>query len=132
MSYKNLDKALLLLRKQVFFLKIWKLWRASTILQFNIFFWNFAYVFYLPLSKKAFVGVFLLYLDLELLAKIKKELFSTLSFFTLLLITQDLNKIKNPTDPFVDITKQKMCAKFQEKILKYVVVRARQSFRFLR
>ena len=78
------------------------------------------------------MGVFLLYLDLELLAKIKKELFSTLSFFTLLLIAQDLNKIKNPTDPFVDITKQKMCAKFQEKILKYVVVRARQSFRFLR
>ena len=45
------------------------------------------------------------YLDLELFAKIKKDLVSTHSFFTLLLITQDLNKIKNPTHPFVDITK---------------------------
>ena len=34
------------------------------------------------------------YLDLELFAKIKKDLVSTHSFFTLLLITQDLNKIK--------------------------------------
>ena len=38
-------------------------------------------------------------------AKIKKDLVSAHSFFTLLLITQDLNKIKNPTHPFVDITK---------------------------
>ena len=34
------------------------------------------------------------YTDLELFAKIKKDLVSTHSFFTLLLITQDLNKIK--------------------------------------
>ena len=39
-------------------------------------------------------GIFSFYLDLELLAKIKKDLVSTNSFFTLLLITQDLNKIK--------------------------------------
>ena len=38
-------------------------------------------------------------------AKIKKDLVSAHSFFTLLLITQDLNKIKNPTHAFVDITK---------------------------
>ena len=37
---------------------------------------------------------FLFYLDLELLAKIKKDLVSTNSFFTLILITQDLNKTK--------------------------------------
>ena len=37
---------------------------------------------------------FLFYLVLELFAKIKKDLVSTHSFFTLLLITQDLNKIK--------------------------------------
>ena len=41
------------------------------------------------------VGFFLLYLNLELFAKIKKDLASTHSFFTLLLIIQDLNKIKN-------------------------------------
>ena len=40
------------------------------------------------------VWIFLFCLDLELLAKIKKDLVSTNSFFTLLLITQDLNKIK--------------------------------------
>ena len=49
---------------------------------------------------------FLFYLDLELFAKIKKDLVCTDSFLTLLLITQDLNKIKkNPTHAFVDITK---------------------------
>ena len=49
---------------------------------------------------------FLFYLDLELFAKIKKDLVSTHSFFTLLLLTQDLNKIKkNPAHAFVDITK---------------------------
>ena len=39
-------------------------------------------------------GIFLFYSDLKLFAKIKKDLVSTHSFFTLLLITQDLNKIK--------------------------------------
>ena len=72
----------------------WILWRAATTLHFNIFCWNFAHVFYLPMSTKECVGFFLFYLDLELFAKIKKDLVSTHSFFTLLLITQDLNKIK--------------------------------------
>ena len=58
------------------------------------FSWNFAHVFYLPLSKKGYVGFFLFYSDLELFAKITKDLPSSHSFFTLLLITQDLNKIK--------------------------------------
>ena len=50
--------------------------------------------FLLTIVKKGCVGFFLFYLDLELFAKIKKDLVSTHSFFTLLLITQDLNKIK--------------------------------------
>ena len=37
---------------------------------------------------------FLFYLDYELFAKIKKDLVSAHSFFTRLLIAQDLNKIK--------------------------------------
>ena len=54
---------------------------------------------------KSVCGIFLFYLDLELFAKIKKGLVSTHSFFTLLLITQDLNKTKKiPTHHFVDIT----------------------------
>ena len=47
----------------------------------------------LPMSAIGCVGFLLLHLDLELFAKIKKDLVSTHSFFTLLLITQDLNKI---------------------------------------
>ena len=71
-----------------------KIWRAPTTLQFNIFCWNFVHVFYLPMSTKAYVGFYLFCLDLELFANIKKDLVSTHSFFTLLLIAQDLNKIK--------------------------------------
>ena len=56
------------------------------------------------MSTKGCVGNFLFYLDLELFAKIKKDLVSTHLFFTLLLITQDLNE-KNHTHHVVDITK---------------------------
>ena len=47
------------------------------------------------MSIKGGVEYFLFCLDLELLAKIKEDLVSTHSFFARLLITQDLNKIKN-------------------------------------
>ena len=70
------------------------------------------------MSTKTCSGFFLFCLDLELLAKIKKDLVSTHSLFTFLLITQDLNKIKkNPEHPFVDIVKYETCAKIQQKIL---------------
>ena len=72
----------------------WKLWRAPAILQFNFFCWNFAHVFYLPMSTIEDVGFFLFYLDLEVFAKDRKDLVSTHLFSRLLLITQDLNKIK--------------------------------------
>ena len=49
---------------------------------------------------KKVCGVFLLYLDLELFSKIKKHLVSTHLFLTLLLVTQDLNKIKKSHKPF--------------------------------
>ena len=47
-------------------------------------------------------------------------------------ITQDLNEIKNPTQAFVDIGKQKTCAKFQQKILNSRIVGGRQSFQIFR
>ena len=50
--------------------------------------------FLLTIVYKRVCGIFLFYLDLELFAKIKKDLVCTYLFFTLLLITQDLNKIK--------------------------------------
>ena len=56
--YKNLDKAPWFSRNQVFCLKIWKLWRAPTTLQFNIFCWNIAHVSYLPMSAKGCVRFF--------------------------------------------------------------------------
>ena len=37
-----------------------------------------------------------------------------------------------PFCPFVDIVKQETCAKFQQKILNFVAVGARQSFQFFR
>ena len=56
------------------------------------------------MSTKVCGGFFQFYLDLELFAKIKKDMVSTHSFFTLLLTTQEQNK-KNFAHPFVDITK---------------------------
>ena len=72
---KNWDKALSFSRKQVFCLNIWKLWRAPTTLQFNIFCWNLAHISYLPMSTKECAGFFSFCLDLELFAKIKKTWF---------------------------------------------------------
>ena len=61
----------------------------------------------LPMSTEGCVGFFfLIFLDLYLFAKTKSDVVSTKSFFTLLLITQDLNKLKKiPHTPFVVITK---------------------------
>ena len=65
------------------------------------FCWNFAHVFYLPMSTKGCVGFFLFYLDLELFAKINKDLVSTHLLFALLLIIQDLIKIKKIPHTFL-------------------------------
>ena len=56
--------------------------------------------FLLTIVCKCVCGIFLSYLDLELLTKIKKDLVFAHSFFTLLLITQDLNKRKKSHQPF--------------------------------
>ena len=55
---------------------------------------NFAHISYLPMSTVGYVEFFFFCLHLELLAKTKKDLVSTHSFFTFLLINQDLNKMK--------------------------------------
>ena len=49
---------------------------------------------------KGVYGIFLFHLDLELFEKNQKDLVSTHSFFTLVLISQDLNKIKKTHTPF--------------------------------
>ena len=90
--------------------------------------------FVLTYVYKRVCGIFLNFVQIQsYLPNLKKGQVSTHSFCTLLLITQDLNKIlKNPALPFVDITKQKTCVKFQQKILDSMEVGARPSFQFFR
>ena len=59
-------------KKQVFCLKNWKLSQAPSTIEFNIFCWIFAHVFYLVISTKGCARFFLFYLDLELLIKVSK------------------------------------------------------------
>ena len=80
------------------------------------------------MSTKACVGFFYFYLDLELFANIKKDLVSR--FYTFFNKSKWKENKKNPTHTFVDITKSKTCAKFQQEILNSMVVGARQSFQF--
>ena len=67
--------------------------------------------------------IFLVCLVIESFAKIKNTWFLHTHFFTFLLITQDLSKIKkNLEHSLVDIIKQKRYAQFQQKILELVKV----------
>ena len=85
------------------------------------------------MSAKGCLGFSLFCLDLELFAKIKKDLVSTHSQKSGLSITQDLDKIKkSPEHRFVDVGKWETCTKFQPKILNSMVVGACQSFQFFR
>ena len=58
-------------------LKNWKLWRAPTTKELNIFYWNFAYVFFMPMSTKGVRNFFILS-NIELLVK---PSFYTLAFY---------------------------------------------------
>ena len=76
MPYKNLDKALLFLRNQVFCLKIWKLWRAPTILQFNFFFAETSHTFSTFQRRQKSVRDFFYFIYiLSYLQKLKKTWF---------------------------------------------------------
>ena len=37
-----------------------KLWRVAATVEFNIFYWNFAHLSYLPVSTKSYSGFFYL------------------------------------------------------------------------
>ena len=62
----------------------------------------------------------------------KRPGFYTLVFYTFINNSRSKQNKKIPTHAFVDITKQKTCAKFQQKILTSMVVGARQNFQFFR
>ena len=72
---------------------------TPTTPQFNIFCWKFPHVSYLPMSTKVYAGFFFFVYILSFLQKLKEPGFYTLVFFTFLLITQDLDKIKKSWTP---------------------------------
>ena len=111
--YKNLDKALLFSRIQVFCLKNWKPWRAPTTIVFDIFFLKLSTRFLITSVYETVFGIFFILFRSWVICKNQKDLVSTYLFFTIWLITRDLNKIKkNPEHSFVDIVKLcKMSAK---------------------
>ena len=115
MPCKNLDKALVFEKPGILSENL-KTLTSSNYPRVQYFLLKLRTRFLLTNVYKRVCGIFLFYLDLELFAKIKKDLVSTHSFFTLLLITQDLNKIKkNPTHPFVDILSRKLVESFSKK-----------------
>ena len=71
----------------------------------NIFCWNFANVFYLPVSTEEWGGYFFLYLHLKLFAKFKKDLVLHTRFLHFINNSRSKQNKKNPTDCFVDISK---------------------------
>ena len=78
-------------------------------------------------------GIFFILFRSSVICKIKKRPgFYTLLFYTFINNSRSKQNEKNPAHAFVDITKWKACAKFQQKILNSMVVGACQSFQFFR
>ena len=99
MPYKTLDKALLCFSR--YFVWRFENFDKLQLSYSSIFFAETSHTFstYNCLNNGVW-DFFLLYLDFELFAKTEKDLFSTHSFFTLLLISQDLKKEKKFRKPF--------------------------------
>ena len=87
------DEALLFPRNQVICLQNWKLWRAPTVTEFNIFCWNFANVSSL-MSTKVCWGFFLILFRTWIINKNVKHDCAKTGVSKFLQITQDLNKKK--------------------------------------
>ena len=118
-------------RRQVFCLGSSKLWWGPATIEFSIFLLGLHICFLLASVCRGCSGFFLSCLDLEWFAKIKKELVSTHSFFTFVLITQDLSGIGGcPEPPFVDIAGWEACAGFHQGVLSFAVGGARRGFWF--
>ena len=66
------------------------------------------------------------------LQKLKRPSFYALVFYIFVNNSRSKQNEKNPEHSFLDIVKQKTCAKFQRKILNVMIVGARQSFQFFR
>ena len=59
----------------------------------------------------------------------KRTGFYTLAFYIFINKSRSKQNLKNPEQAFVDIVKYETCAKFQQKILNFIVAGA-QSFQF--
>ena len=121
-------------RNQAFCMKNIKLWQAPTTIRVQHFLLKLCTGFLLTnVYKRLFEIFFLFCLDLELYAKIKKDLVSTHSLFTFLLITQDLNKIKKPPKTLLlTFLSMKHVQNFSKRFQQFVVVGADQIFQFFR
>ena len=125
--YLNLDKALAFPRNQVICLNNW------TTIKFNIFCWNFAHVFVLRISTKWCVRIFFILFRSWVIDKPGFcEWVETSYFFILTNNSSSKQNKKNSTDHFVDNGQSGTCAKFQQKLLKSVVVGACENFQFFR
>ena len=80
-SSRRMFTGILFPRNQVFCLKNWTLWRASTTIEFNIFYWNFAHVSCLLMSTKAYAGFFFIFFRCWIIFKrVKNACLETSSF----------------------------------------------------
>ena len=78
-------------------------------------------------------GIFLNFVQiLGYLQKLERPGFFTLVFYFFINNSRSKQTKKSPEHPFLDIFKQKTCAKFQQKILNSMVVGVRQSFQIFR
>ena len=131
MPYKNLDKALLFLRNQVFCLKF-ENFDELQVLYSSIYLAETSHKFSTYHCLKMGVCNFFNFIQiLSYLQKIKTW-FLLIRFCTFINNSKSKQNKENATHSFVDITKQRTCVKFQQKILKSIVVGARQCFQFFR
>ena len=130
MPYKNLDKALLL-RNQVFCLKF-ENFDELQLLYSSINLAETSHTF--PTYHCLKMGVCNFFNFIQILSYLQKikTWFLLIRFCTFINNSKSKQNKENATHFFVDITKQRTCVKFQQKILKSIVVGARQSFQFFR
>ena len=87
-------------------------------------------------TYKRVFGIFLILFRSWVICKNKKDLVSTHSFFTFLLITQDLNKMKKkkkiPNTLLYTFLNRKHVQNFGKKLLNFMTVGGCQSFQFFR
>ena len=118
----------MLLRNLVFCLKNWKLWWALTTIELNIFLLKLCTCFLFTNVYRRVFRIFLFCLDLELFAKVKKDLVSAHSFFTFTNNSRSKQNKKIP-NTLLQTFLSWICV---QKILNFVVVGAQQSFQLFR